>query len=183
MANERIMLQDPREWKEFLDIVKSENIRSYLEIGSKLGGTLWSVATNLPPGARVVAVDMPFPGKHEKDVRKCIDELKQRKYDAHAVIGDSTHPETVKRVKSLAPFDLVFIDGNHTDPFVRADWKNYGPLGRIVAFHDISWVERNPPIHKVPIHVPQFWNEIKGDYRHTEIRYCPCDYGIGVLWK
>jgi predicted O-methyltransferase YrrM len=40
--------------------------------------------------------------------------------------------------EALPAFDLVFIDGNHTREYVQADHEHYGPLGRIVAFHDIS---------------------------------------------
>lgn len=37
-----------------------------------------------------------------------------------------------------AAYDLVIIDGDHTYDAVKADYAAYGPLGRIVMFHDIA---------------------------------------------
>jgi hypothetical protein len=68
---------------------------------------------------------------------------------------------------------------------VTADWINYGPMSRnIVAFHDISW-RRAPDWVGTRIDVPEFWDAIKHDYRHRELKMCPSgkNNGIGVLWK
>ena len=65
-----------------------------------------------------------------------------------------------------------------------ADWQNYGPLARIVAFHDIGWRrEANWPGKRIA--VPEVWNEIKAGYRFEEIKLCPTgkNNGIGVLWR
>jgi hypothetical protein len=37
----------------------------------------------------------------------------------------------------------------------------------------------------VRIDVPEFWDVIKRDFRHKEIKLCPTgkNNGIGVLWK
>jgi hypothetical protein len=40
-------------------------------------------------------------------------------------------------------------------------------MGRIIAFHDIAW-KRGPDFDKTPINVPEFWDGIKGGYRHEE---------------
>jgi hypothetical protein len=55
---------------------------------------------------------------------------------------------------------------------VAADSKNYGPIGRIIAFHDLAW-KRAPEWVGTRIDVPEFWASIKGDYQHEEFKFCP----------
>lgn len=176
--------QHQGEIDRFIAILKSENVRSYLEIGSKFGGSLWQVATSLPHGSRIVSVDLPW-GKRESEpqLRSCVADLQRLGYETHLFLDDSTNSDVVNAVRSLGPFDACFIDANHTEPFVRKDWANYGPMCRIVAFHDIGWAPRPMPSGKMPIEVQAVWNEIKGNFRHEEIRECPRDNGIGVLWR
>lgn len=184
---ETAMLQHENEIARFIDILKRENVRSYLEVGSKFGGSLWRVATALPAGSRIVSVDLPQGDtsfKHtQPSLEACVEELKQRGYDAHLILGDSTKTEVLSAVADLAPFDACLIDANHTEPYVRSDWSNYGPMCRLVAFHDIGWLARPEPSKKMPIEVPKVWNEIKTAFRHEEIKECPRDNGIGVLWR
>lgn len=183
----RVWLQDEMELVHFINLVKSENVKSYLEIGCKHGGSLWRIGTQLPNGSRIVAVDLPHGDTSFKEsqphLEACVRELKVMGYDAHLFLGDSTMDNIVEAVKQLAPFDLCLIDANHTEPYVRKDWANYGPLCRMVAFHDIGWIPR--PSKKMPIEVPKVWNEIKQQFRHTEIKFCHTkqDNGIGVLWR
>jgi hypothetical protein len=44
---------------------------------------------------------------------------------------------------------------------------------------------RAPTWEGVRIDVPEFWDVIKRDFRHKEIKLCPTgkNNGIGVLWK
>lgn len=184
---ETAFLQNEIELARFTDILKHEGVRSYLEIGSKHGGSLWKVGNALPRGSRIVAVDLPQGDGSFKEsqphLEACIDALNDRGYDAHLILGDSTDAEVVKRVEAFAPFDACFIDANHTLPYVTQDWQNYGPMCRIVAFHDIGWLPRPEPSKKLPIEAPLLWNEIKGQYPHEEIKLEPRDNGIGVLWR
>jgi len=184
---ETAMLQNAMEFDRFITLMWGENIRSYLEIGSKHGGSLWRIANLLPAGSRIVSVDLPHGDRSFKEsqphLEGCVAELRRLGYDSHLFLGDSTDPAIVAGVGLLAPFDLCFIDANHTEPFVRADWANYGSLARIVAFHDIGWIARPEPSKKMPIEVPKVWNEIKRGFRHQEIRACERDNGIGVLWR
>jgi predicted O-methyltransferase YrrM len=183
---ERVALQDRSEFVAFTEIARNENVCSYLEIGCKFGGTVWMMANALPVGSRIVALDLPHGDQSFKDtlphLKDCMTELSRRGYDARMIIGDSTDQKIIDEATALGPFDLVFIDANHTDPYVRADWKNYGPLGRIVAFHDIA-DDLNRPTHKMPIQVRPVWNELKVNYQHLEISHCEHHNGIGVIWK
>lgn len=182
---ETFVLQHPAELEEFIALLKREGVRSYLEIGSKFGGLLWKVGNALPAGSRVVSIDLPWGDGSFKQsqpwLEKCVGALKGGGYDAHLLIGDSHDPASVAFAAGLAPFDCVMIDGDHSAEGVRADWENYGPLGRIVAFHDISWLPR--PSKKAPVEVPKFWDELKAGYRHVEIKRMAGDNGIGILWR
>jgi hypothetical protein len=186
-------LQNLNEHDAFLKILRDNKVRSYLEIGAMFGGTLWRTAKALPVGSRVVAVDS-FPYQHSQgarhDLTNCIAELRSLGYDAHFIFGDSTDKRTIKQAQAFAPFDALFIDCDHAFEFVSADWANYGPMARIVGFHDINWnsswvsARGNTPTEK-EMGVPRFWNELKQGYRHVEFRLHPSQnyYGIGVLWN
>lgn len=174
-------LQDPAELEAFVRVVKSEGVRSYLEIGSKFGGSLDAIVHAMPVGARAVAVDLGA----SNDLKSVVSRLKIDLYDIHLVLGDSVDSRTVEKVRALGPYDLVLIDANHHESYVRKDWFNYGPMGRVVAFHDIAYDlgDRQPKPWK--IEVPKVWNEIKNGYRYLEIKLCNTgrDNGIGILWR
>lgn len=184
------VLQNIKEHAAFLTLLKQEGIKSYLEIGSMYGGSLWRAAHVMPKGSRVVSVDYathtPEALPH---LQEAVNDLKSEGYDVHLLHADSTAPETVEKIAALGPFDCVFIDGSHTLEAVEADWKNYGPMGRIVAFHDIAWnstwKSSVPGRITMPIFVPQVWDRVKKDYRHKEFKFHPSGnyYGIGILWR
>lgn len=185
---ETAFLQDKKELDEFAALLAKENVKSYLEIGSKFGGSLWWVALALPPGSRIVSVDLPHGDQSFKDtlphLRACVDELKARGYDAHLIIGDCTDAKIIEQVYALGPYDAGFIDANHTIQYVETDWKNYSKVCKILAFHDIGfWRKEGQIPGKKPIEVPVVWNRIKKDFRHVEIkRDEKNNNGIGVLW-
>lgn len=184
------LLQNVREHDEFLSLLKAENVRSYMEIGSMYGGSLWRTAMALPKGSRIVAVDLMCDTPDaQASLEACVRELNAMGYYARMVLGDSAAGTTIEAVRELGPFDCVFIDGAHTLDAVTSDWKNYGPMGRLVGFHDISWnstwKSAVPGRVSKPMGVPQLWNELKAAHRHKEFKYQqPCNYyGIGVLWN
>src|SRR5262245_18816476 len=102
-------IQTEREHDAFIAILKSEGVRSYLEIGSMWGQSLWKVAHALPKGSRVVAVDSMVDRPTAKpSLQACVDELRRRSYDAHWINGDSTSQATVAAVKTFGQFDALF---------------------------------------------------------------------------
>jgi predicted O-methyltransferase YrrM len=180
-------LQNEAEHARFAEILKTEGVTSYLEIGSKFGGSFRRVGDALPKGSRMVAVDLPGGTKDWAQTRvsllACIADLKDMGHDARVIWGDSTARDVVEQVRALGPYDCVFIDGNHTAPYIAKDWNNYGAMSnKIVALHDISW-KRPADFASYRIDVPEFWNELKSGYRHEEIKMEEKDNGIGVLWK
>ena len=67
------------------------------------------------------------------------------------------------------PYNIVFIDADHSYEAAPADWLNYGPLGKIVGFHDIIG----------EVGVRQLWAELKAAYQTEE--FAQSHMGIGVV--
>jgi cephalosporin hydroxylase len=174
----------------FIGVLQREGVRSFLEIGSRFGGSLWRIANALPKGARIVSCDSGKgmggrkPGATDA-LKACVKHLGVDGYDAHLIVGDSHRAQTITEVRKLGPFDAAFIDGDHEYRGVLLDWKNYGPLARIVAFHDVGWIKPDDYQNSKMVEVPRLWAELKQAYRHEEfIDYSEGPtYGIGVLWR
>lgn len=184
------IMQVDAEIDALADVFRKEGVRSFLEIGSKFGGSLERLANAMPAGSRVVSVDLPrgtqaWP-QSEAELKATVGRLQTKGYDTHLIWGDSTAPAVVAKVKALGPFDAVFIDANHTTPYLWKDWENYGMMGKIVAFHDIAW-HRSPDWKEgVRIDVPEFWHVVKFAWKRVEeFKLCPTgkNNGIGVLWR
>jgi hypothetical protein len=96
------------------------------------------------------------------------------------VIGNSRTQDIIKTVNELGPYDLIYIDGDHTYEGVKADWENYRSMGKMIAFDDIrntipSSTGDIPGVHKL-------WGEIKEQgYSWTELCANGTDQGIGVI--
>ena len=178
-------MQHPDEHAWFCDILRRENVRSYLEIGCLNGGSLQDTAYALPRGSRVVGVELAepyslYPLQSMKEVLALVvADLRDNGYAAEIVWGDSKAMPTIAAVSRLAPFDAIFIDGDHRLEGVRADWINFGPLARLVAFHDVAGPGKRGQSSQ---DVPQFWDALKGGYRHEE-KKLGTSAGIGVLWR
>lgn len=185
---EPIIAQDEEEIAAFVALLQAESVTSYLEIGSKFGGSLWRVGKSLPAGSRIVSVDLPQGtrawSETQVSLANCVNKLTLMGHDARVIWGDSAAPEVIAQVMELGPFDAILLDADHRLSGVTKDWINYGPMGRMIAFHDITW-HRQPEWKGVRIDVPEFWNSIKGGYRHEEFKFCYTrkNNGIGVLWR
>lgn len=172
-----------------IDVLVRENVRRFLEVGSRFGGSLWRIANALPKGSLIVSCDSGsgMGGKQPgatKSLRACIDRLSKDGYDAHLVIGDSQLDETISQVKPFAPFDAVFIDADHELRGVTKDWNNYGSMARIVAFHDVGWRRPDGYTNSKAVEVSILWDDLKTQYRSEDFidRSAGGNMGIGVLW-
>lgn len=174
------MLQDEGEIERFAALLAAEGVKSYLEIGSHSGGSLYTVMRALTTGCRAVAVDLPGGAGGSLDAQQRLEQvvaaLNASDRSVQLILGNSHSPGIVRQVAALGPFDAVLIDADHTYAAAAADWANYGPLGRIVAFHDIASTQRW-------IEVPQFWSELREGRRHVEIIGERPGFGLGVLWN
>ncbi len=167
-----------------IKLLKKEGVKSYLEIGVARGDTFHEITSSLPRGSRAVAVDMPQAAWGLDGSKAYLDKAVEnlaRGYDARVIYGSSSAPGIVEEVEELGPFDAVLIDGDHTLEGVRADWDNYGRLGKLVIFHDIV-DDMRPNRRGERIDVPLFWAGLKKQYPHAEFIGKHSEMGIGVLF-
>jgi hypothetical protein len=171
------------EIEQFLDLLNAEGVRSYLEIGISHGFTFRYIGSGLPPGAMMVGVD--HHGVWTPHLMQTMDLLNERGQGATILWGDSKDPEVIEKIRERGPYDCVLIDGDHSYAAVSSDWLNYGPMARMVAFHDID-AENYPGRSKKRLGrfgVLRLFNELKAKRSYVEIiSKAKPGMGIGVLW-
>lgn len=176
--------QKPDEIAEFLELLNSEGVRSYLEIGISHGGSFHYIGLGLPTGSRMVGIE--HHGVWTPHLVAAMAALKDAGQDAEIIWGDSKNPNVIKQAEERGPYDCVFIDGDHSHAGVAADWRNYGPMARIVAFHDID-AEHSANWEKLRrrgFGVPEVFRDIKRRHRYVAIvSKAEPGMGIGVVWK
>lgn len=173
------------ELEHFIKIIVEQDVRSYLEIGCGRGDTFHEIVSHLPKGSRAMAVDLPDSGWGFNDSRKQLiaacEDLSRQGYDVRCLFGDSKGKEMIDAVNEVEPFDLVFIDGDHTLAGVTADWENYGGKGKMTAFHDIADTMMPNGLKEV-IEVPRFWKGLKrARLSTTELIAQNSTMGIGII--
>jgi hypothetical protein len=154
---------------------------SLLEIGSAAGQSLRYLAGWMRPGAKIRAIDLgAFPEAACEmkgiSVRRALDQaiatLCENGFDAKVLYADSHSEAAETWARAHMPeggYDLVFIDGDHTFDGVTKDYQTYGPMGRMVALHDINDTSTD---------VPVLWNKIGGSEWIFEK---PNRMGIGLI--
>ncbi len=129
--------QNPVELARFLDICLDVGVQSMLEIGVGASGGLARFAYKRLYWA-VTGIDHRVPTH----------------VSGRFILGDSGDEDVYRQVRNER-FDLVFIDGDHSDYAVKRDYDLYAPLAKkIVALHDVA------PEREGTEGVAQFWREI-----------------------
>jgi len=168
--------QDPVEFTLMLQRVRGA--KSILEIGSMFGQTLKMMAAVAAPGARLRCIDLAPNVAYDIDtapfLRIVIADLCRAGFDAAVLFDNSRSVDSIRWAKKSGPYDFVFIDGDHTYDGVKADWENFGRLGRVVAFHDITMRKS----------VGKLWREIKAEAGHRAVEMMTGRrLGIGIVTR
>jgi predicted O-methyltransferase YrrM len=111
------------------------------EIGVWEGGTTRRLREVMAPGATLIAVDPYPPGRSGMNYQKLIAASEVAAVRNGTVLWlRQTGAEAARAPCVLdAPFDFVFVDGDHTYEGLRQDWEGWSPLiapDGIIALHD-----------------------------------------------
>lgn len=150
----------------FEKLIKEHNVKNVVEVGSWLGSSTRHIASLLPPGGKVYAVDH-WQGSEEHfhmDVRSWIPTLYQQFLSnvIHAGLTDKIVPVRMSSLDAADKFrrldleiDLIYIDASHDYESVYNDisaWYPYVQEKGIMTGDD--W--QHPPIQQA---VSQFAQE------------------------
>ena len=165
--------QIKEEFLELLKIFKEQNSKYILEIGTASGGTLFCFCKLAKNDATLISIDLPegpFGGGYPEWKIPLYKSFARKNSKIHLIRADSHSLETLEKVKNILngkKIDFLFIDGDHSYQGVKRDFEMYNLLVKkegIIAFHDII----PGPIENVG-GVPEFWKEIKNNFRIQEI--------------
>ncbi len=161
-------------------VVRALEPRVVLEIGTAKGGTLllWSQLAS----RHVISCDLRVPGYRRALYARFPPPGSRCRV---TLLEGSSHEAafraSVEQTLGGEPVDFLFIDGDHTEAGVSADYGDYRGLvrpGGLIAFHDI--VEKQPFADN---QVQQLWKRLRAEPGSQEIVEDPeqCGFGIGVL--
>lgn len=164
-----------------LDLLAKQckNFKSILEIGSREGGVLMTLHNVLPLETKLYSIDLgsDIEGEkppHHMTLEAAVDAISKDGRSIELKFGDSTLDEQIEWARQRAPFDFIFIDGDHSYEGVKADFNNYRAFAQVIGFHDI----RNPNLG-----VMQLWNEIRPLYDTCEWCQRGSIMGIGLIFR
>ena len=153
--------QYPNQFGKYLAQLSQWRISSYLEIGVRHGGTFIITAEYLRRFH-------PLERAYGVDILNSPSVLRYRRFNPKTdfLNLDSRSSRFADFLNRQPPFDLVFIDGDHSEAACRNDFLRVKDHANIVALHDIA-SDICPGVCKV-------WNEVKtqhgNEYRFFEFR-------------
>lgn len=127
--------QYPGQFAPYLADLADRGIQSYLEIGTRYGGTFMITVEYLRrfnPVNTAIAID-PHRAEELADYIHGFGLFNFRYINA-----DSHGWDARRAVDLYAPFDLALIDGDHSPEGFGADWLMVKPYARTIAVHDMD---------------------------------------------
>lgn len=111
-----------------------------------------NMACYLEPGAKIRSIDLGVP--HEsgstiintrEKITSVMQMLRSSGFDADCFFGNSHSEKALQWAKVSGPYDLIFIDGDHTYDGVASDLASYHAIGEVIALHDIGHINEEGP--------------------------------------
>jgi cephalosporin hydroxylase len=179
--------QSEFELQSFVAFMLSRECARYLEIGARHGDTFHHIVGMLGPASVCVAVDMPGASwgtaSSVKSLMRARQDLQRRGYNVEVLIGDSHDADVIGACRAMAPYDFALIDADHSYAAVAQDFRDYAPMAKYVAFHDIvgdtQATTRNG--QRIAVEVPRLWAELRDKFESWEFVDDGSQMGIGVI--
>jgi predicted O-methyltransferase YrrM len=178
------MLQDSYEIRSLLTFLQQQDVSSFIEIGTNLGGTFYALSSICSSDGYKISVDLcdaMYGQPYDIEYRNGL--LSELCKNSYFIDGDSHHQSTLNRVSDIlgdVKVDFIFIDGDHTYNGVALDYYMYRsfvkPNGWIV-FHDIKQSDFHASVN---VGVGEFWESLNAPkiwFIGTEYDGC----GIGLV--
>ena len=146
----RYIQQAELEFWELVKRVGALNPQKILEIGNACGGTtlFWQELAPL-----VVSIDLEPVGSEPVESLGGASVIERSRFTSvEFILGDSHAPTSLQKAKEFAPYDFLFIDGDHETEGAKMDYDMYAPLvrpGGIVAFHDWNYPSVRAAIDRI----------------------------------
>jgi predicted O-methyltransferase YrrM len=164
-------VQNPRELREFLQVVRERRPKVVVEIGTAAGGTFYCLSQLADPEALLVSIDYPggpYGGGQSNIECKLFSTFGPATQRFEFIRDRSFHWHTLENLKKVLDgreVDLLFIDGDHSYAGVRSDYEMYHPLvakDGLIAFHDILEIPSQVDQWQRGNDVAIFWRELGG---------------------
>ncbi len=161
---------------------------------NRVGGTrceqhhaeLWWFLKQLRPTDRVLVIgsrngglESQIKARHPGCATLSIDIAPQPDNSQPVIVGSSADPLIQEQARRAGPFDVVFIDGDHSLMGATADWEFAQSLSpRLIAFHDIAKAIKHD---FEGCEVDPLWATIKATHQTDELIVGGGWGGIGVV--
>jgi len=146
--------QYPKQFSPYLIALSRLDIRNYLEIGTRHGGTFVATVEYLSrfrPLDWAVGIDLqPAAG---------LDRYATTRPEVETLTMDSRSVRFKALLARRAPIDFVLIDGDHSEPGCRQDFELLASRARVIAFHDI--------VNGFVPGVRSVWEHVKSEHADT----------------
>jgi cephalosporin hydroxylase len=165
-------VQNPDELAWLIENVEKTNPKVIIEIGVERGGTFAIWERILPPGGRLIGLDIQNV-QAELDVSKSDRKVTLLTLNSHEAATFQAMEQALNGERA----DFMYVDGDHGYAGVKQDFTWYSPLvrsGGLVGFHDTSAEINN---------VGRFFAELRAQYPNDCDERKGYGQGCGIWWK